>query len=566
MRSLVIALAVTLLAGCAASPTRHSLQEIQDAKTQVDGALAAMRSGQQERDDGGVKIIADQMYVPPEAVELRAEKLLPGNCKITFAPTAGATLQAFSQHVVKICGIPVRVLPDALASLSGSNGSFNNSATDPSSGAASSISAAGLPLPSNIALPPPVTGAVNAMPVAKTTGNNLIDVRYSGDLAGLLDAVTARLGLSWRYRNGAIQVFYTETRFYKLYALPKAQTIKSTTSSGSSMTVGASAAGLGNTSTNSSGSGTDSSTSSITTSDDISIDPTKDVREAVQSLLTPNVGRMAFAPSTGTITVSDTPERLQIIEDWVAAENNFRTKFVLLNVELITVKLTNSSELGVDWNLAYQNIAKNYGLGLASSFATATEAAAGSINILEGNSRFSGSTAVIKALQQQGEIVNKRTPSTSTLNMKPVSVQLGTQTGYIMQSSATSTADVGVTSSITPGQVTAGFNMTLMPFIQPDNKTVLLSLAINITDLIELERKEVGDTAVETPNLSKQILNQEVRIQSGQTLVLSGLDTINVQDTRSGVGSPRFFLFGGGKKTSRDREVLIALVTPIVKG
>jgi type IVB pilus formation R64 PilN family outer membrane protein len=565
MRSLAVALAITLLAGCTSSATRQSLQEIQDAKAQVDGALAALRSGQQERDGGGIKIIDDQMYVPQEAVELKTEKLLPVGCKITFAPTAGATLQAFSQHVVKICGIPVRVTPDALTALSGGNTASSNNTAGSSGSVASSFSAAGLPLPSSVSLPPPVSGVINSMPVASSAGNNLIDVRYSGDLAGLLDAVTARLGLSWRYQNGAIQVFYTETRFYKLYALPKAQTIKSTTSSGSSMTVGASATGVGGSTTTSSG-GTDSSTSSITTSDDISIDPSKDVREALQSLLTPQVGRMAFAPSTGTITVTDTPERLQIIEDWVTAENNFRTKFVLLNVELITVKLTNSSELGVDWNLAYQNIAKNYGLGLASSFATATEAVAGSINILESSSRFSGSQAVIKALQQQGEIVNKRTPSTSTLNMKPVSVQLGTQTGYIMQSSATSTADVGVTSSLTPGQVTAGFNMTLMPFIQPDNKTVLLSLAINITDLIELERKEVGQTAVETPNLSKQILNQEVRIQSGQTLVLSGLDTVSLQDTRAGVGSSRFFLFGGGKKTSRDREVLIALVTPIVKG
>ncbi len=230
----------------------------------------------------------------------------------------------------------------------------------------------------------------------------------------------------------------------------------------------------------------------------------------------------------------------------------------------MTVKLSNSSELGVDWDLAYKNIANSYGIGLVSSFATSSEAVAGSINILDGNSRFSGSKAVIKALQQQGEIVNKRTPSTSTLNMKPVSVQLGTQTGYIQQSTSTVTSDVGVTSSLTPGQVTAGFNMTLVPFIQPDNKTVLLSLAINITDLIALEN--VGNTDVQTPNLSKQILNQEVRIQSGQTLVLSGLDTVSLQDTRSGAGSPRLWIFGGGKKTSRDREVLIALVTPIVKG
>lgn len=562
MRALFIAFAVTLLAGCSTPATRQSMQEITDAKGQVEEALAAIRSGQQEREAGTLRVIDDQMFVPPEAVEINAEKLIPVSCNITFAPSSGVTLQAFSQHVTKICGIPVRVTSDAMTAINGTS-SQPGASLAPSS-AASSMSAAGIPPPAGVSWPAPVAGGtVNSMPVATATGGQ-IDVRYAGELPGLLDAVTARLGLSWRYRNGAISVFYTETRFYTLYALPKAQTIKSTTNSGSTMTAGATGTGIGSATSSSSG-GQDASTSSITTADEISIDPTKDVREALATLLTPGVGRVAFSPSSGSITVTDTPEQLDTIEQWVVEQNKFRTKFVLLNVELITVKLSNSSELGIDWDLAYKNIANNYGLGLVSSFATATEAVSGSINILEGNSRFSGSSAVIKALQQQGEVINKRTPSTSTLNMKPVSVQLGTQVGYILQSQSTVTADVGVTSSISPGQVTAGFNMTLVPFIQPDNKTVLLSLAINITDLIELQRKTVGDTNIETPNLSKQILNQEVRLQSGQTLVLSGLDTVSLQDTRSGTGSPRFFLFGGGKKTSRSREVLVALVTPIVK-
>ncbi|MGF6464260.1 type IVB pilus formation R64 PilN family outer membrane protein [Stenotrophomonas sp. PvP086] len=566
MRPLLIALAITMVAGCASTQSRSALQEIKEARSQVDDALAALRQGNQERDSSNIRVVEDEMFAPPEPMLLNADKELPGGCEITYAPRFGMSIKAFGQYVTRTCGIPVLVTQDAMTATAGGGTHSQAGAALPAGPAPSPTSAfasAGIPLPAGISLPAPVTGGA-PLQLSGGMGGDLVDVSYKGQLSGLLDAATARLGLSWRYRSGRITIFFTETRFYKVYALPKAQTIKSTTSSGSTMTAGVSTTGIGGGSTTSTGAGSDASTSSITTADEISIDPSKDVREAVQSLLTPGIGRMSFAPSTGTITVTDTPDRLQIVEDWVASENNFRTKFVLLNVELITVKLNNSNELGVDWNLAYKSIANQYGLGLVSSYNAASNAIAGSINVLEGSSRFSGSEAVIKALAQQGEIVNKRTPSTSTLNMKSVSVQLGTQTGYIQQASSTQTTDVGVTQSLTPGQVTAGFNMTLVPYIQPDNKTVLLSLAINMTDLIGLEKVD-EKTPVQTPNLAKQIVNQEVKLKSGQTLVLSGLDTVTLQDTRSGVGRPWFFLFGGGKKTSREREVLVALVTPIVK-
>ncbi len=299
MRPLLVALAISLLAGCASAPTRSSMQEIKDAREQVDSALAALRSGQQDRTPDGVRIIEDQLYVPPDAVDLNAEKLIPASCPITYAPSMGVTLQAFSQRVTKTCGIPVRITPDAVAASSGNGtGAAGAASAGPGNATtvASAMTGAGIPLPAGVSLPPPVAGGVvNSMPVQISSENSLIDVRYSGELAGLMDIVTSRLGLSWRYRNGTITVFYTETKFYKIFALPKAQSIRSTTNSGSSMTAGVSSSGIGGATTTSSA-GADASTSCITTSDDISIDPMKDVREGVQSLLTPGVGRMASPP------------------------------------------------------------------------------------------------------------------------------------------------------------------------------------------------------------------------------------------------------------------------------
>ncbi|WP_237163017.1 hypothetical protein [Serratia symbiotica] len=36
-------------------------------------------------------------------------------------------------------------------------------------------------------------------------------IRYNGNLGGLLDIVTARLGISWKYEDGRVTFFYLQT-------------------------------------------------------------------------------------------------------------------------------------------------------------------------------------------------------------------------------------------------------------------------------------------------------------------------------------------------------------------
>ncbi|MFA9342936.1 PilN family type IVB pilus formation outer membrane protein, partial [Escherichia coli] len=40
-----------------------------------------------------------------------------------------------------------------------------------------------------------------------STGGTLSGLRWDGSLSGLLDDVTARMGISWRWRNNQIQLF-----------------------------------------------------------------------------------------------------------------------------------------------------------------------------------------------------------------------------------------------------------------------------------------------------------------------------------------------------------------------
>ncbi|MBB3923919.1 PilN family type IVB pilus formation outer membrane protein [Xanthomonas arboricola] len=561
MRLFFAALAVTALAGCS-TVSKQVAQDTTDATDMVDAALAEARSGN-AKGDRTVRVLDDQMFVPGAAMQLKPDKTLPGACNIRYAPKGGATFAEFAREVTSICNIPVRITNDAYTAIRGGQQQAQQLAGNVPMPAVSAMPN-GIPaLPGIGGLPAPTSGAVYGAAYAAPV-NDRIYIDYKGDLHGLFDAVTSRFGLSWRYRGGAVTLYYLDTRFYKLFTIPSAAKQESTITTGTNISSGAQQSGM------SGGSGGGSQTggtavSSQSTTTTITTDAPKDIEVTIKNMLTPSVGRMTFSPSTGTLVVTDTPESLDAIENYVAQENKFRTTSVMLNVELVTMTVSRSSQIGVNWNAIYRNIAKEYGIGLSSSVAATTDAISGSINILEGDSRFSGSELIVNALATQGDIISRRTPSTSTLNMKPVSVQLANQEFYIDNISNTQTANIGTTQSVTQSSVTAGFNMDMLPYVLPDNETILLHLSLNISDLLSIRREDVGDLQLGSPRLNYQVLSQEVRIRTGETLVLAGLESVSMTSDKSGAGSPRFWLFGGGSSSSKKREVLVALITPIVR-
>lgn len=65
-------------------------------------------------------------------------------------------------------------------------------------------------------------------------------VTWNGSLSGLLDNVTTRLGLSWRYEYGHIAIFWLDTRTFAINFMDSDASFESKTVSGTTSTSGAS--------------------------------------------------------------------------------------------------------------------------------------------------------------------------------------------------------------------------------------------------------------------------------------------------------------------------------------
>jgi len=154
-------------------------------------------------------------------------------------------------------------------------------------------------------------------------------------------------------------------------------------------------------------------------------------------------------------------------------------------------------------------------------------------------------------------------PTVTTLNMQPVPVQIAKQTSYLASVSTTNTAQVGSTATLTPGTVTTGFSMDLLPYLM-DNNEMLLQFTMNLSPDARLRSAESGDNRIEVPEIDSRIFSQRVKMTSGQTLVLSGFEQRVSNGTKSGVGSPDNWFFGGGGTSDGRREVIVILITPII--
>lgn len=555
---LAAALALTV-GGCSTFHTAgKNTAETNNVAADAGDALATMRAGRVSTP--GFELIEDGEYVPPKPKRIARANSLPVRCDIEFRPAGFVSLLEVGQQITKDCGIQVRVTPDAISALTGI------------AGGDSAASGQDKPYLSVQTVPPLIGGSGGGSMGGFVPKPDQISVSYKGDVSGLLNAVTSRLGLSWKYVDGGISIFHLDTRTFRIYSIPTATDMTSTVTSGSStsmgvtggstggagggVSAGAGAGGVGGTS------GTNQSTTvSLTTA------PDEDLRKSVESMLTKGKGTVAFSRSNSMLTVTDTPEVLDRIEALVQEINDSATTQVLLNIKVMTVTLKDSDEFGINWNTVYSSLARNYGLNLSNAFQGSADAVSGSVSILQGHSRFSGSNLVVNALAQQGHVSMVTQPSVTTLNFEPVPVQVAQQTGYVAQTTTTLTGGTGdfAQTSRTPGTITTGFNMNLLPHVLPDGETILLQFSMQMASPPQI--RAVGDESnlIEMPDFSSRTFSQKVKLRSGETLILSGFEQTASDTTRSGVGSPRNWLFGGGKKSSRAREVIVILITPLVQ-
>ncbi|EDI1750814.1 PilN family type IVB pilus formation outer membrane protein [Salmonella enterica] len=476
-------------------------------------------------------------------------------CSITISSRDGLTLPEISERITRICGVRVILAPEVMAA---GHGMAPAGATRRISGA--------LPVPDDNGRIPldRLGGAGGGQPqaAAPVTLNGL---RWQGPLAGLLDSVAARTGLSWRTEQGAVVFYLTQTRTFRFAFLNTRVSSNASVSSGSTSSMGTSGGSGGG---DNSVSGDSSSSQKTTTLQDR--DAYEDIRKTMETILTPEKGRYWLSESTGVLTVTDTPQVLETVARYVDEQNRDMNRQVQLSVKVLSISNTRNEQFGIDWGLIYKSL-QQAGATLNNAGGEIAGATSAGVSILDtatgSAARFSGSSLLIKALSEQGDISVVTSQDSIVTNLTPVPIQMANQTVYVAGSATTTTTDVGATTTLTPGMITTGFNMTLLPLIQPSGN-VQLQLNFNLSDppTIRSFTSKDGNSYIEMPYTKLRSLSQKVNLRAGQSLVLTGFSQDNTSVNKRGTFTPGNFLFGGGRNGEHGRSTLVIIITPLLAG
>jgi type IVB pilus formation R64 PilN family outer membrane protein len=272
------------------------------------------------------------------------------------------------------------------------------------------------------------------------------------------------------------------------------------------------------------------------------------------------------SPSTGSITVRGTPTVLDAVANYVDGKNKVFDKFVTFNVQVISVTVTNTDAAGISWSALYQTLTGKYGIGLASTFSAPAAAVNGTFSILNtSGSPWAGTKAILSALNEQGKARLVRSTQLPTMNLNSVATQTGEQAGYLASSTETQTAQVGSSTTLQPGTINTGFNISMLPNVL-DTNDILLRMNINLSSQKGQPRTITsGGSTIELPDILLPLnTSNTIKVHAGDTVMLAGQDYDDQNSTRDGVGSDKFFALGGGANVTRSHSMLVVLITPIL--
>lgn len=379
--------------------------------------------------------------------------------------------------------------------------------------------------PQAVSLPGLPGAPASAMSLASLPGvsqnNGMISVNYKGSLKGLLDSLAAQTHTYWKYEHDGVRFFLTETRVFEVNALPGKTGMSSAISNaGNGGTVSSAGSSTG---TGPSQTGNSAQSASLS----VDLDPYKSIEDAVKTVLKQSgadgaaISSVTVDPSSGQLVVTATPPELDAVAQYVHAINAQMAKNVLIDVQVYSVSLNNSDNTSLSLNAALSGLlgsgaAGTLNLGGALAANAANNMSAGIVSgALSGN-------ALISALSQVGKTSLVTSGSVIALNGQPSPLQVSNSSGYLAAVTTTNTANVGSSTSLTPGSVIAGFSGTFLPLVRGNH--ILLEYALSLSQNLGFLTASSGGSQIQVPNTALQTTSNRVSLKSGDTVVLAGFE------------------------------------------
>lgn len=406
---------------------------------------------------------------------------------------------------------------------------------------------------------------LNAVYSTSVRQNGRVSLTYEGDLKGALDAISSATGYRWDLRGNNIYWDDLETRTWSIPMTPGVSSFQSLVGGSVTTSIANAAAATGATG----GAQTESTALGNTQrterkSDAISV--WGDLEKQISSLLSWK-GTVRVSESTSSITVRDYSDRLNEVDvfiDRIVAE---LSRQVLVQVDVLEVRLNKSAQRGIDWSVIADRIGE-YGFALTTGNTAdifPTDIAAPTLSYINDRpNEFNGTQILIKALQTQGDVSVKTQPRVVTLNNQVATLQIGTEVGYLAQSTTTpSTADgIPPTTSLTPGVAKSGFMMYLLPRLMKNND-VVMQMSLSVNTITQIRRVDAGGSAIEIPEVVTKNFQQLSKLRSGEAMVLTGFRQMNDSYDAAGVSHAFPWLFGADRGAKEQVDTIV-VITPFI--
>lgn len=526
-QSVSLLLAGVLLTACASKIDGGVQSQLDDTEVKVKSAQNQINAPQRKH-----AYVVDEVLprFATRTVPLGPSAKLPQLGKVTLRYPGRQTLLTAADLISRAVDIPIVVTSDALLP-----------PTDFEPGKGTSPAA-------------PLTN--NKDSIAPLVGRNLPDkefqttyeLNYSGDLAGLLDHITKRGRLGWRYDGGVITISRMVRRSFSIKAMPSTGETKGDLS----MSPGSGA----------------SASMSVSTQSQANV--FGQIKATLDTMVSKS-GSLQFDISNGTVNVLDAVDNVAQIELYIDRVNNSLLRQVTLSVQVLQVNLDEIHERGVDWAAVSRTMSDAGRNAVAVAIRgpeLALPSATNSGFTFQLNSNGDGgpdAAALIRALETFGRVSASYASTVTTMNRQSVPLGVLNQLTYVKQVSPPTAGGVGTVvagATITPGQLSTGFTMTVTPVVLDSNR-VMLEAMLSISKLRSLNTFTSGagalQASVQTPDVDIFSTMQRASMMAGQTMVIAGYESessaANGQDmVRDAVP--------GFRVAKRQRTSTVILITP----
>lgn len=291
----------------------------------------------------------------------------------------------------------------------------------------------------------------------------------------------------------------------------------------------------------------------------------------------PVQGNFTINRMTGTIVVTAPLRDLERVERYLNTVRKVISRQVLVEAKVIEVQLTDNFQLGVDWSFL-----STWDKGSASlstqNFSSVVPAGSPALAAQIANRFNIGSTtldisAMINALQTQGEVRTLSNPRVHIMNGQPAILSVGRNKSFISKvTSTTSTGTTPITTfSVDTSSVLSGMVIGIVPYISETGE-ISLTITPIISNLIELESKNIGEegnqTQISLPTVDLREMSTTVKVRDGQMVVIGGLiqKTENLQDNKvPGAGNlPVFGNLFKSRNKQESRSELVVILQPFI--